>query len=328
MADFTYVSWNVKQFSTRIGLTPNERSTSWSSINPNNNTRVAQMMSEIIEDDLGADVIGVMEGVQNVVEVEDAALEILAVLGANWTYEVSELSVTATKSMRGVDKKIFLRSDRYVMFWRQDPGSRATVAKLSLADSDYTPSGKKRKRDFEDRVPLRFEVTCGTKRAVVFLWHAPQPANTKGAVTVDRLTQWILDTAVIKNEKAILASGDFNINTGQAKKFASLKDKIALDGIFNGMLTTLGQATDSRFKSFGQDSVKAFLSQPYDNIFITGMTCDSFTLLNLGEWATTRLKAQNGVKLTVTTRGLFNDAVRLGNIISDHCPIGVSVTIT
>jgi endonuclease/exonuclease/phosphatase family metal-dependent hydrolase len=335
MAEFSYVSWNVKHFSIRIEKTPGERSTSWTSFNPANNTRVSKMMADIIEAKYSADVVGVMEGVQTASVVDQAAAELKSCLTAGgWTSQSSELSVTTTSTKRlktDTGKKsndaVLRRADRYVVFWRNDKASRAKVSKMELAPRDLSADGRKRKLDFEDRSPLRFVVDADAKQALVFLWHAPQPKHTQGAKTIDRLAEWIAQSQKTFKIDSVLASGDFNLDTGSTA-FDPLTTHASMQGLFDSLLTTLGKDTDTRFRDYMKGNLeKAFLNEAFDNIFVKNLTCNSQTLVNLGEWACTFIKTSNKITLSCITRGFFSDAVRLGNMISDHCPVGVTVDI-
>jgi len=337
---FNYLSWNIKQLSDRIKQSVGMRTTStaakkkYAIYTMADTTPLARLHARILSERV-ADVCAVMEGVKNFTSVSAAVATIQSNFAAVDVHkDALDFFISAPSGPR--------RADRYIVFVRQ----RTMIPNLNPSGAFFvTPvdcglTYKSAALKYEDRYPVRFFVTerISGQQICCFLWHAPQPAYTQGANTISQLADFITDSESDTTISAthVVVSGDFNVSTAVFSNFAPLTTRTqAFASQLRGQLTTMCKSAASKFGAgdVGDQLIAgnfdAALSNDYDDVLLSSTTLTGVgpVTLNLAFWALEYIKERNRITLKVVTRALAENSMNLGNEISDHIPVGVTVGI-
>lgn len=341
----TYTSWNIKQLSDRVvdsvavrtGATP--RKYKWSHYTLTDGTPMARLHARIIAQQV-SDVCAVMEGVISYPSAQAAAVAIqtnfaaVDTLGHSLQFSISDLSGA-------------LRADRYLVFFRQQTVDMVTPPGGNTFNFPINcPGYPSAALPVIDRYPVRFivrEKASSNQEIYCFLWHAPQPAHTLGAATISQIAQFVRDT---ENDATlafaathIIISGDFNIPTGLAAQYASLVAPTIgtiFSSQFSGQLTTMRASAATKLPGattvgdqLMSGNFNAALKSPFDDILVktATLTPTGTIRINLAEWAIEYIKDLKSITTPMITRMVAENAMILGNEISDHIPVGVGLDI-
>lgn len=341
----TYTSWNIKQLSDRIQdsvavrTSTTQRKYKYAHYSLNDSTQLARLHAQIMAEQK-LDICAVMEGVVTYASAHAAAVAIQSNFAA--------VDPTGNSLLFAIsDQSGNIRADRYVVFVRQQTVEIVTPTGGKTfnfpVDCKSYPSAK---LQVIDRYPVRFvvrEKVTSNQEIYCFLWHAPQHNHTQGAVTISQMAQFVRDTendaTLAFKPTHIVVSGDFNIPTELTAQYASLVSPTigtTFTSQFSGALTTMRASAATKLP--GATTVadqlilgnfNAALKSSFDDILIktATLTATGKICINLAEWTITYVKKQQAMTTRRTTRMIAENAMILGNEISDHIPVGVKLDI-
>ena len=303
MAQFNYMSWNVKQLS--------ERKASKEFLK--NNTVSAWVAQFILY--MKTDMVGVMELTPSTGEAAFQTLKKdinLLSSGSAWDGKISSKTHNSSKG----DLCCVLFDESIV-----------EITNLIFEDDDGTLFKVKGRR------PAYWQTTVKENKSSIhcLLWHAPQPEDHKGLATIKELAQ-IAENIEPNKTIPFLISGDFNYDTSDEDVYRPLFD-LDFVGLFDGVKSTF-----TTFKSF-QKQLKVLMKEAlgsgelttddvesickanaYDNIFLRHLNFSN--TVNFFIICEFLAMEENGVlAIENDTIKDVKLAMKLALAISDHVPL-------